>query len=102
MNINQNKIIGYGYDGAKTFANVNSGTEHDRVVSLNTGTDKAYIGAQVHGGQPWEGRISEHIGFNRKLTTQEQQKIEGYLAHKWNITNLLPATHPYKQSPPTV
>ena len=26
--------------------------------------------------------------------------VEGYLAHKWNLTSLLPAGHPYKTNPP--
>ena len=30
------------------------------------------------------------------------KKIEGYLAHKWNLTANLPANHPYKITAPTV
>jgi len=33
-------------------------------------------------------------------TNECRQKIEGYLAHKWNTT--LPTGHPYKISPPTI
>jgi hypothetical protein len=28
------------------------------------------------------------------------EKAEGYLAHKWGVTSLLPADHPYKSSAP--
>ena len=28
------------------------------------------------------------------------QKVEGYLAHKWNLTDNLPASHPYKTNAP--
>ena len=28
------------------------------------------------------------------------EKAEGYLAHKWGVTSLLPADHPYKSSSP--
>jgi hypothetical protein len=29
-----------------------------------------------------------------------RQKLEGYLAHKWGLTDSLPAGHPYKATPP--
>jgi hypothetical protein len=28
------------------------------------------------------------------------EKAEGYLAHKWGVTSLLPFDHPYKSSSP--
>jgi len=31
----------------------------------------------------------------------DRQRIEGYLAHKWGSTALLPADHPYKSAAPT-
>jgi len=35
-------------------------------------------------------------------TTQStRQKLEGYLAHKWSLTDELPADHPYKSNAPT-
>jgi hypothetical protein len=33
--------------------------------------------------------------------TATRQKIEGYLAHKWSLTNNLPGLHPYKTEAPT-
>jgi hypothetical protein len=29
------------------------------------------------------------------------EKAEGYLAHKWALTGILPGGHPYKSSAPT-
>jgi hypothetical protein len=39
------------------------------------------------------------------LGTSDREKLEGYLAHKWQgagANNNLPAGHPYKSVPPTV
>tara|TARA_B110000503_G_scaffold6867_1_gene9308 strand:+ start:1066 stop:5022 length:3957 start_codon:yes stop_codon:yes gene_type:complete len=33
------------------------------------------------------------------IDTETQQKIEGYLAHKWDLVAELPSNHPYKSSP---
>jgi hypothetical protein len=30
----------------------------------------------------------------------ERQRLEGYVAHKWGLSPLLPADHPYKNAPP--
>ena len=38
--------------------------------------------------------------FDTALTTENRQKIEGYLAHKWSLAGNLPETHSYKSSIP--
>ena len=45
--------------------------------------------------------IGEFISFNQNLTSQQIFAIEGYLAWKWGLHPSLPATHPYKQFPPS-
>jgi hypothetical protein len=39
------------------------------------------------------------FGFLSGLDAETQQKIEGYLAHKWDLVAELPSNHPYKSSP---
>jgi uncharacterized repeat protein (TIGR02543 family) len=46
------------------------------------------------------GFIGEFIISTTALSESDRQKIEGYLAHKWGLTNSLPASHPYKTTPP--
>jgi len=43
--------------------------------------------------------IAELIIYNNALNNFGRQQIEGYLTWKWGLTSLLPATHPYKNSP---
>ena len=45
--------------------------------------------------------LGELIVTNGVPATDDRQRIEGYLAHKWGSTALLPADHPYKSSAPT-
>lgn len=42
------------------------------------------------------GYVAEVIIFSNALDNFGRQQIEGYLAWKWGLTSLLPATHPYK------
>jgi hypothetical protein len=39
--------------------------------------------------------IGEILYYQRTLSTDERQTVEGYLAWKWGLQGLLPLTHPY-------
>jgi hypothetical protein len=44
--------------------------------------------------------IGEIIVLYNDTSTDTRQTIEGYLAHKWKLTDDLPVDHPYKSIPP--
>ena len=46
------------------------------------------------------GDLGELLIFTRQLTSTEEQKVQGYLAHKWGATAGLDANHPYKNVAP--
>ena len=46
------------------------------------------------------GDLGELLIFTRQLSTSEEQKVEGYLAHRWGATASLNANHPYKSVAP--
>jgi hypothetical protein len=46
------------------------------------------------------GYIYEVIVTNSVLTAIERQRLEGHLAWKWGIVDLLPSTHPFKRIAP--
>jgi len=48
------------------------------------------------------GSISEVLIYNRVLSQDERQNIEGYLAWKWGLQPVIPQTHPYVYAPPNV
>lgn len=51
-------------------------------------------------GNYMTGNFYEALFYNTIPTTLDRQKIEGYLAWKWNLQGNLPANHPYKNSEP--
>lgn len=70
----------------------------------NTTTNTAtyvYIGGGggLTSGENYVGTISELIVLE-SVTTDDRQKVEGYLAHKWGLTANLPSDHPYKTVAP--
>jgi hypothetical protein len=48
------------------------------------------------------GNVAEAMIFSYALNLSQQQKVEGYLAHKWGLTANLPAAHPFKNRPPLI
>jgi len=55
------------------------------------------IGSHPTGINGLRGNLHELIYFPMD---SDIEKVEGYLAHKWQLTNRLPTSHPYKNSPP--
>lgn len=50
--------------------------------------------------QYFTGDIAEIVMMNG-INTTNRDKVEGYLAHKWGLTGILDAGHPYKTTAPT-
>jgi hypothetical protein len=48
-------------------------------------------------GEAWEAILIDGLP-----STEDRQKLEGYLAWKWGLEANLPVDHPYKTTPPTV
>lgn len=44
--------------------------------------------------------LGEFIVMPSAATTNQRQRLEGYLAHRWAVTSVLPSNHPYKTTPP--
>lgn len=82
--------------GSISDANVSNAT------TLNN-THDLTIGAAEDGTDRFmDGDIGELIFVKRSLTTEERQKTEGYLAHKWGLEDELPVGHPYKNNIPYI
>ncbi len=92
-------VVSY-HDGADHFT-INGGSTVQHVVALETGSDTGIqIGSRISPGEYAQFDCGEVLAFSRALPEAERQKIEGYLAHKWNLTGVLPGSHPYKRIAP--
>lgn len=75
-------------------------TNYNTAVTYNTSGNQN-IGMWFSNQQIYVGRYYEFLSFNRHLAPYPTQVVEGYLANKWNFTNYMPSTHPYKSIAPT-
>lgn len=69
----------------------------------DNGTTSLALGAiRPDGFRALDGYIAEFIVIDSLTDLTAQQKMEGYLAHKWGVDANLPVGHPYKLEAPTV
>ena len=92
--------IGVRVDGSNAFTPVN-----DYTNSIQTNQELRLM--RNRASVELDGKMGEFIAYASMPGTSGTdmtylEKAEGYLAHKWGLTNSLPSSHPYKNSPPTV
>jgi hypothetical protein len=88
------------FDGTETAStssgNANSTLNLGAGFSVGAGPSSGSIGSKEW---PMNGLIAEIIIIEASDEIT-RQKVEGYLAHKWNVSHNLPANHPYALGAP--
>ena len=87
-------------DGVTTYTYGNGTSYGTTTVSATTYSYNAYWIGGPSNIPKWPGYLGEIIVYNRTILTNERQQVEGYLAWKWGTVTGLPASHPYKTTPP--
>jgi len=98
-----NALLGFSMSSNNTIISVNgtsTTTTANSPPSANTPANLFLFGDKRQEGYVKDLAIYECVGFNRQLTTYQQNQVEGYLAWKWGLYKLLPSTHPYYSAPP--
>lgn len=78
-------------------------------LPANTLSRPVYVRGRAGNVYPLSGPVREEIILPGAASADVRQRIEGYIAHKWDgilgetaRVAALPADHPYKSAPPTV
>ena len=75
-----------------------TGTTNSTSISNSNVLD---IGASAVGGNPLIGDMAEILVGGATLDDNQRTKIEGYLAHKYGLSDNLPSGHAYKTAAPS-
>jgi hypothetical protein len=75
-----------------------SDTDSGTLIIGGTSTDD---GVTLNANQML-GFVGEVVYTNTALSTADRERLEGYFAWKWGIEAILPAGHPFRNTPPTV
>ena len=99
QSVNTPQILTFSRNSNTMGARINGS---QRTVTLNASTFCNITSGGTYGISTWNGNMFETQHYNRSLSTIEIERVEGYLANKWNLTSLLPITHSYKNFPSTI
>jgi hypothetical protein len=95
----------FTFDGLYSSSNSNYNSMVSTLGGRRHHNDQGFIGTL---SEPYDGQVAEVILFNEKLANNQIEKIEGYLAHKYGLTDKLlhrngdttTDDHPYKTTKP--
>jgi len=105
-------MTGYGTMGAANYTS--SVYKNGYTATINTAASIAFgyanagvpnivVGSgESAGGSQFDGNftVSEILICNTQLSSDNLERVEGYAAHKYGLTSLLPVSHPYKTLAP--
>jgi hypothetical protein len=73
-----------------------------RTMQLGAGFFSTSITRSTGSSEPCDGHLAEALVVDAYPAKALLRRIEGYLHHKWGIPGRLPASHPYRNSPPLI
>jgi hypothetical protein len=95
-------IWGWTVNGASSKEHLNGDAEFTIAATCGTSAlGNIRLGKQANGGACVAADYYEVIVCPSAIDTTTVQLIEGYGAHKWGLTSLLPSGHPYKSTAPS-
>jgi hypothetical protein len=100
-------IFNSSWSGSTLRNSKNAGTPSTASISLSKSITRFAICGSLQSIAPtdgwWPGIFGEAIFWSAALVgAYKGTCISGYLAHKWRMTDKLPATHPNKSRPPLI
>ena len=97
----KNSSIGKAYFNATQVASSSSFSEFSLLSGGGYLLGARYLGGAIaSSGSLLNGDICEIIYLDFVPPVADDQRMQGYLAHKWGLTANLPSDHPYKTTPP--
>jgi hypothetical protein len=100
--VGQKTTVSGTYNGT-TLTGWQNGNSYGSVSETTSTFHAVHIGGSgntIFPERRFAGKISEVVIVGSVLSTNDRQKLEGYMAHKWGLTGGLPGGHPYKTMAP--
>jgi hypothetical protein len=100
--------------GLNIVSDVDSSTWSVNALRVTPGSQSLWIDGEVIGsgginsevnafdkvGNGFSGEIAEALVYDQPVNSVNRKKIEGYLAHKWGLSDSLASEHPFSSAPP--
>ena len=102
--LDTDRIIACNQKNGGTVLTVDGQYETTDALNVSTGTNSYCNFGCGRNDDPrqMEGAVQEFMVYSATLSTADRQKVEGYIAHRWDQLARLPADHPYKVRAPRI
>ena len=92
---------GLGMDAEVTVSSNGVASTGTQTWAAEVSTSRLQVGGRQQASTTYfTGKISEVLVLGAGLSTEDRQKAEGHLAHKWGLEAELPVDHPYLANAP--
>jgi hypothetical protein len=103
--LNEFFILSIGYNMSNTAIPYRVNGTNRNVTTNNGNVVNEYIISMLTlmgwtGNNSYPALVGEFIVYDRSISQEEYEQVEGYLAEKWNLKDKLPVNHPYKNKGP--
>ena len=85
---------------SNAYVSINGSLSPTSAGTWSSATNYAFGRLGRNGSDTLDGKLGEVIIMQYELSDADRQKVEGYLAWKFEIEIELPEDHPYKDAPP--
>ena len=107
--VSHTSSVGTGHETGRIFEFYNNGFTDTFLTASALGTRNTQTGSNSefrigqelgNSGYTADWTMGELLIFNGKLSEDDRQRVEGYLAHKWGLASSLTSSHPFRSSAP--
>ena len=98
------QVVRLDQNGARdlSFASDGGAVTNEALTKTGLRSSTRYFELGPDGRGAVAGYIGEVLIFTNLIPEVERERVEGYLAHKWNLVDDLDPAHPFKFYPPGV
>ena len=93
-------ILSGSFDAGSMVGSLNGNVSATTATAFNTTSSNLFVGRAATSDNYWAGALLEILVVDYGMNNDERVMIEGFLAHKFAITAILPVGHKYKTTPP--
>lgn len=98
--LSANAVIDTSFTNSATTGRLNGTTDATGPAALSNSNEAFVIGIRPHASTEYPVGYIGDVIVTSTLTTDERDKLEGYLAWKYGLQASLDAAHPYRHTPP--
>lgn len=101
LNVNTIGVASFRSSEIQAHRNGNASTPTSVSMNTQSSSDGFILAREAFGDWYFQGTLKELLYTTGTMSSGDREKFEGYLAHRWGMTDRLVSGHTYKTTAPT-